>query len=319
MISFYKRQGTAWVALFSALILTSSSSQAETTDLYKNPLVGRKSGIKADEPSQDAQWETAWKQLCSYDDFCHRLKNPRDSSWLNPEPLQIEVLKLYRADILKAAKLYGVDPKAIVGSFLADLTIIPTHEGEIHQFLVDKARGKSPQAHFPLGLVYPVAALPVEELAAKIEKRSPRKPTEVASLLNTPVGTIYYGAAVIRDAQDRYLQHGFDISQKPDVLATLYNLGKVEPKVVALEGRINKAKELRAQGASPEDLAKAGLTPDVLKPRTNFFGLFLNKNAALIDEILDPSKDSVKKQIRALLMRDREIDCDRRISDGSSR
>lgn len=268
----------------------------------ENRLVGEKSGIKKGEPEEDARWEQAWEKLCAYDDFCHRLKNPKDSSWLNPERLHMEIMKNYRADILKASKIYDIDPRAIVGAFLADLVIIPTHESEIHEYLVNQKilpKSKQSAAHFPLGLVYDVAAQPVEALAAQIEKRKIRAEEEVSDLLQTPVGTIYYGAAVIRDAQDRYRAHGIDISKRPDILSTLYNLGKVEDKAVALEKRIKKAQEMRNQGATPEDLAKAGIPSDLLAPRPNFFGLFLNKNIDIIEGILDPKKEPQKMKPRS--------------------
>jgi Protein of unknown function (DUF1402) len=265
----------------------------------ENPLIGERSSIKEDEPEHDKKWEPAWTKLCSYDDFCHRLKNPEDSSWYNPDRISVEAMRLHADDIKKASKLYGIDPRALTGAFLADLVIIPIYRSEIREHFIRRAASDKPSAvpgKYALGLVYNVAAQPVEPLAAKIEGRSVRPPQDVAKQILTPKGTIYYGAAVIREAQDIYKKYGISIEDQPDILATLYNLGKVEPKAKALRERIDRAKKMKAEGATDAQLAEAGLTPDLLAPRPNFFGLFTNKNMDAIEGILDPTKapDSIK-------------------------
>lgn len=64
-------------------------------------------------PSHAAtDWEAKYKEICSYDGMCGKLKSA--SEWTAPAADIVDVLRTSRPLILAAAKLYGVDPRARV-------------------------------------------------------------------------------------------------------------------------------------------------------------------------------------------------------------
>jgi len=90
------------------------------------------------------------------------------------------------------------------------------------------------------GQIYASAAMKVESMAAEIEGRPIRTKKQVVVLLKTPAGAIRYAAAILRHAQDVYFEYGIDISKRPEILATLYNLGKYHERAKAASLRPGK-------------------------------------------------------------------------------
>lgn len=91
-----------------------------------------------------------------------------------------------------------------------------------------------------------------ENYVAKLEGREPVSDSVLTEAILIPEKSIYYIAAVLRKSQDDYKKQGIDIADKPEILTTLYNLGKTE----------TRAAELKTMGTSP-------------KP--NYFGFFVKR------------------------------------------
>ncbi len=100
----------------------------------------------------------------------------------------------------------------------------------------------------------------MEQFAARIEERTERSPAQIDKSLFTISGSIHYVAALLRQAQDFYKQNGLEISDHPEILATLYNVGKIEKRLrtTLLEKR---------------------------SPRINYYGLFMLRHRDLIATI----------------------------------
>jgi hypothetical protein len=197
-----------------------------------------------------------------------------------------------RSLIIKIAQQYNVDPVTLVATPLAENTMNVDikdkvqdeleaqgrldddgriiHDGSITNYAISWIDDK-PMSIGP-GQIYVFAANHVEKLAASIEGRPLRSKKEIKAALKTRGGALRYAAAILRDAQDMYAQAGFDISRRPDVLATLYNIGKVKDRLRNFQQRYKDTKG-RAQ------------------PLPNYFGYWVGANYRLIQQRLQlPSK-----------------------------
>lgn len=108
---------------------------------------------------------------------------------------------------------------------------------------------------FDGAFIHQDTVISAEAYIAGVEGRAIKPAQKIAMELRTEEGTIYYTAAILRQAMDVYKNQGFDISQNCAILATLYNLGKVD----------QRAADLKAKGAGAQ-------------PRVNFFGFFIEQN-----------------------------------------
>ncbi len=107
----------------------------------------------------------------------------------------------------------------------------------------------------------PAMAEKIEEFAAQIENRPVRTRKQISAAFYTLDGQLRYVAATIRKAQDVYNSCGIDISTKVGVLSSLFNLGKVEERVITTFHR------------------------DRI-PRWNNFGVFTEREAPTINSIV---------------------------------
>jgi hypothetical protein len=202
-------------------------------------------------------WEKEYKDLCSYDNkFCAKLKNS-DGTFVRPKKEIVALLKELAPYIEKSAKQLGVDPRAIAGSIMAENSLNVGISDGVQNLLVkigvaNKGEVLGKKFSYGLGQLNFAAAREAEDHVAKIENRPPRNDTELSEAITIPEKSIYLVGAVIRKVQDDYKKEGIDISKRPEVLTTLYNLGKSEMK----------AAETKRSGNLP-------------KP--NFFGYFVDK------------------------------------------
>ena len=89
---------------------------------------------------------------------------------------------------------------------------------------------------------------------------------------------MHYIAASIRASIDSYKKYaGFDISQNPGIVATLYNLGDSP----------TRARDLKALN---DQRAQQGLPPQF--PQENFYGWFVNEKAADLRKLVDGTLDT---------------------------
>jgi len=205
------------------------------------------------------EWEKRFKELCSYDkEYC-------DSATRQVDKEVAKTLKTLKPVVEKAARLYGVDPRVISGSVLAEHSMNVGVTDKAQNFLAKtgifptgKAFGLS--WSYGIGQIHTDTAKGVEKLAARIEKRPERTEEQIGKAIGTLDTAIFYVAAILRDAQDKYEKAGYSIKNKPEILATLYNLGKVDERVV-------KTKK------------------DGRMPRPNYFGFFVEMHMKEIEAI----------------------------------
>jgi hypothetical protein len=215
-------------------------------------------------------WDAEWRNLCSYDGrFCNSVRTD-NGGWVKARPEILKVFEIMRPKLMEYAKKFGVDPRAVVGAVLAENSMNVTRTDDFQDLLVrmkiapqGNLFGFAKKFSFGWGQLYMEAAMAGEKTAAKLEKRPMRTSQEVEELLLTPAGSIYYVAATLRELQDTYAEQGMDISGKPEILATLYNLGKGKER--ALEAKSKQA-----------------------APRENYFGFFVRKNLPLIEAVTAP-------------------------------
>lgn len=172
--------------------------------------------------------------------------------WVHPakQHMDFYAQSFVRSAIIRIADEYGIDPVTLVAAPLAENSMNTNVKRQIelkmagHSDQLDddgypteaaaRAYAKYYLGH-PLsigpGQIYVSAAKAVEPLAAQIEHREIRKKGhDIKEALLTTEGSLRYAAAILRDAQDQYAAAGIDISRRPEILATLYNLGRVKEK-----------------------------------------------------------------------------------------
>lgn len=229
--------------------------------------------------AQNRDWEAEFKKLREYDSkFASRLRNS-DGSWVKPKKEIALLLETLKDQIDQAATKMKVDRRAIVGAILAENTMNVGISDGAQEWLVKvglaskgKVLGKS--FTFGLGQLDFKAAREAENYAAKIQGRKPLSDNDLEAQLLDPGGSVLQVAQVIRKVQDDYKKYGFDISGKPEILTTLYNLGQSE----------QRAKEAKEQNRSP---------------RPNYFGFFVAKNMSAIETIAQPKRVMASTQAAA--------------------
>lgn len=201
--------------------------------------------------------EKEYQDLCSYDKtWCGKLKNS-DGTFVRPKKEIILLLKELAPVIEKHAATLGVDSRAVAGAIMAENSLNVSISDDVQNLLVkigvaNKGEIFGKRFTYGLGQLNFSAARDAENYAARLEKRASLDDATLSDALLVPEKAVYYVAAVIRKVQDDYKAQGIDISGKPEILSTLYNLGNSS----------RKAKETKANGSAP---------------RPNYFGFFVKK------------------------------------------
>lgn len=134
---------------------------------------------------------------------------------------------------------------------------------------------------FGVGQLGPVVALSVTDLVHRksgFPQLSIDNASQVFAQIMSPDASMYYIAASIRLSIDAYKKYaGFDISQNPGIVATLYNLGDSP----------TRAQDLRAVN---DQRVQKGLPPQF--PQENFYGWFVNEKAADLRKLVDGTLDT---------------------------
>lgn len=227
--------------------------------------------------SNSLKAETAdqeYRTLCSYDSkWCGKLKNS-DGTYVRPKKEIVRLLKELAPIIEKHAATLGVDPRAVAGAIMAENSLNVSISDDVQDLLVkigvaNKGEILGKKFTYGLGQLNFQAAREAENYAAKLEKRAPLSDSALSDALLVPEKAVYYVAAVIRKVQDVYKEKGLDISGKPEILTTLYNLGRAD----------SKADEAKYKG---------------VEPRPNYFGFFVKKYA---NELSFLSRPAEKKKV----------------------
>lgn len=215
-------------------------------------------------------WDAKYDEVCEVDaSYCGRLK-AADGTWLKIKPEIVQLLKDQQVqnEIKSAAVKYKVSPTAIAGAIAAENSLNVGVADRVQTFLAQKMGiTKIGNKSFSVGLgqINLPAAMEAEIHTAKIEGRQPRSMEEMTQEISDPSGSIRVAAQIIRKVQDDYKDQGIDISNKPEILATLYNLGYSE----------ERAKKAKKTGSLPTE---------------NYFGFFVKKYNSEIEEYAGISK-----------------------------
>ena len=225
----------------------------------------------------DEYWQSRYDQVCGEGQaqFCDRLKNS-NGTWVKPKRNLVEVLTRSSASIRDVAAKFDLDPRMIVAPILVENSLNVQVDDEIQNFLVGagvlsdgEVMGRT--MSIGLGQINVSAAIEIEPLVARIEGRAERTQQEVARALLTPEGAFTYAAGIAKHVIDLYKEKGIDISDKPEVVATLYNIGRYEERV--------------------ERTVREGRQPGV-----NYFGLFAEKNMKIIDNIISGTETMIQDE-----------------------
>ena len=202
--------------------------------------------------------ELTFKEVCRYDEFCRYLKDGKGEMRRLDLDL-IERLRPFAKPAKKWARDFGVDARAVLGSIAADM---------VQQLMgsdgANIPRDQLIQASRP-GRIQLPTAMDGERLMAKMQRRNLRSEDEVARRLQTPDGACEYAAGIIRLHQNDYVRQGFQIANRPDLLATLYNVGDSGKR--ALAAKRNKR-----------------------SPRPNSFGFYVGAHDEILRKLLDEAK-----------------------------
>jgi len=164
-------------------------------------------------------------------------------------------------ELASAAARYGVDETSIASAIATENSLNVTlmrHQAQdwlAGNLGITSIPTTSGGRDFSLGIgeIHVDRAMEAEQYCAKLEHRAPRSDSEMIKEVENPLGAVRTAAMILRQAQDIYASHGFQIAHNPGILATVYNLGQPEQRAAAAQ--------------------KAGVLPKV-----NFFGLFTQKN-----------------------------------------
>lgn len=219
-------------------------------------------------------WQNEYQSICEQakGQFCENLKNI-DGSWVTPSESVSKILSELHPHIEKISKAFNISKETIIASILAENSLNVSLSDDIQSWLVKKNLLKEAKVpfvgYFTIGLsqVTVSAASKVEEEVAKIEKRKVRTQEQIAKELLNPESAITYTAAIIKQNQDVYKKYGFDISNRPDIMASLHSLG--QPEKYALKAQQEKR-----------------------LPKSNFMGIFACKYQDQI-QIIAQSKKAV--------------------------
>jgi hypothetical protein len=201
---------------------------------------------------QPTSLDAMWSDLCAYDvdqdgtRSCERLKTS-GGEWRTPSPRVLAWVASERRRICRAARSYRVDPRAVAGVIVAEQSLNVDWTDAVEDWLAPGFGGGA----FSCGpaQLRLRTALAVEPTAARTERRRLRSGDQVADAISD-ARAVNYVAAIMAEATAAYARHGMRISSRPEILATLYNVG-----------------EWVTRASEAERLGRA--------PRPNYMGLFV--------------------------------------------
>lgn len=209
---------------------------------------------------------TTFAELCAYDGgHCQRLRH-ENGSIRRPKRTILVVFQQIRQQVLEVAARFGVDPRTLIAVITSEHTLNVSIDDVIQDIYSRTPIGSSGRlgplrVSYGFGQIYSDAAAAAEPIVAEIERRAPLRNDQVNTRLQTMEGALTYAAAVILDAQRQYRAAGYDVSNQPGVLATLYNIGRISLRLerTQREGRL---------------------------PMVNYFGWFVEQNWTAFDEVI---------------------------------
>lgn len=206
-------------------------------------------------------------ELCSYDpDMCEKAWDHSRKAWRKPAKEVAKIVDEMAPLILEYSKKYGVDPRAAAGAVIAENTMNVNLKDRIQQALIEREQKTADDLmhqkwSYGPGQINLPAAMDAENHVARLGFRTPRTKEDVMQRIRTPGGSAEYAVAIIRRAQDAYKERGMDISNRPDILSTLYNLGQYDKRALDSQSRGGQI-------------------------RPNYFGVFVQENLKAVEELI---------------------------------
>ena len=181
-----------------------------------------------------------------------------------PNPRIVALLREMKDDIKILGEKYGVDPRAIAGTILAENTMNSGLDEQVQTWLASRGHYSlmGRKFSFGLGQLYDFSAVKSEKTLAKLDRREERSLALVRRDMLSAEGSLYYVTGTIKNVQDVYTDKGFKVADDPLILTTLYNIGR------------------------PKDRADRRIKMTG-KPEPNYFGRFVKNNLGVIEEAID--------------------------------
>ena len=209
-------------------------------------------------PEVKFEEKITYNELCDYDGLCKKLKDRKDK-FKFPHSIILKIFWLQKEELASIAKKYGIHPiipmAAIATEHSLNVGIEDKWQDNLKSLGLDKnGRPLGLKAvSYGYGQLYKEAAMNAEKIVARIEERSQKDYKYVQMRIKSIQGAYEYVSALMLYYTEVYAQEGIDISHRPDILSTLYNIGKVDERIrmTMSEGR---------------------------RPQPNYFGWFVEYN-----------------------------------------
>lgn len=161
---------------------------------------------------------------------CESLKyNSANNQIIEIAPYIAKIIKDNRRSFVNICKKFQISPVALAGAFAAENTMNVSIEDIVQDRL---PYGMTGNYTVGLGQLSVPIASSVEHLVQKVEGRKHAfNSKQIDQRIRTVEGSITYGAALLRQYALDYGRAGFDIRGRPDILATLYNIGKSSSRI----------------------------------------------------------------------------------------
>jgi hypothetical protein len=231
----------------------------------------------------DSQCRQLYEKHCGAKktDSCFKM-NMRGQQLERPDSDVVEEIKEKRFEILKQARVFGVNPRAIVSSLISVNIVKAEGIGEVITKMILREDENS------IGIGYGIGRLTADqfgELEKFSSKYSPRvvnpqnktiklrNPIQVKKLIHSGEADIEYTVAFLKQRQLAYEKGGFDIGNDIPLMSTIYGLPSVE----------NRVRTHKNRGT---------------KPSFNTWGVISICHKDLIDEILGSEEISKKSKLQ---------------------
>lgn len=178
-----------------------------------------------------------------------------------PSEYVFDLLYSEKEYIESISKHFDISEIAIGGVLLAEHSLNVNYFDIAQDYLLKNEMGDFPFT-YGLGQMSLNALNQSEIFASSFEHRKRKDKSELRKEMLTPRGALYYIASYLKWCEVVYKSNGFDISNRPEILATLYNIGDV--KFRAYQKKV--------------------LKNDAFYP--NIFGMYVKKHEKLLSQIL---------------------------------
>lgn len=209
---------------------------------------------------------------CKAENRCQFIDHFMDKGKPSFSAASVEIVKKNLNEIMNVAMLNRIDPRAFIGSILAANTV--NHDSAFEGLtkklpfsIVSRLTNMGP--FYGIGRLSINAAMEVETSAypkkwdPTASSGRPRK--VVAAQLRDDSTALLKAGEYLRYGQEMYAKNNWAIDEKPEILATLYSVGKIEDRIEATR--------------------KAGR-----EPKINDWGVLVACNADVIQKILAEAK-----------------------------